>query len=67
MRINRFGKRLQIINPDRAPGIPIREILEEFPLAHTGHIPELFPQVIGMPFDDLSRAETGDDLLPREG
>jgi len=67
MRINRFGKRLQIIDPDRIPSIPVREILKELLIAHIVDIPELFPQVIGMPFDDLSHAEAGDDLLLRGG
>ena len=67
MRINRFGEWFQIIDPDRIPGIPFRKILKELLLADAGDIPELLPQVLWMPFDDLSHTEAGDDLLLRGG
>lgn len=65
MRINRRSELLQLINPDRKPVLLAGEVFEELPLAHTGNVPELLPEIVGMPFHDLGGAETADDLHHR--
>lgn len=65
MRINWLCKPIQIIDPDRKPVLFAGKIFEELPLAHTGNVSELLPEMVGMPFHDLGGAETADDLLHR--
>lgn len=67
MRIDRHPEPLQLIDPDRKPVLLAGKVFEELRFAHTGNVPEFFPEIIGMPFDDFRGAETADDLLHRRG
>lgn len=67
IRVHRLGKFLQLVNPDCETGLLPREVFKELRFTHPGDIPELLPEIIRRPLNDLTDTEPGNDLFLRGG